>query len=61
MKEFITLLNDVVEGLVSRGYRARGGSDVYRLLENDNLVVKVFLNNYKNPSHIVTKISYNKE
>jgi hypothetical protein len=59
-EDLLILLSAVVEGLEAKGYKQQGGSGVYRILENDDQGIKVFFNNYKNPTHIITKISYKK-
>ena len=49
----------VVQGLLTQGYRDYGGSDVFRLLVNSRTqqVIKVFYNDYDNPTHIVIRES----
>ena len=54
------LLSQVVDGLVSQGYRVQGGSNKWRMLESDTQGVKVYFNSYENPTHIVTKVSWKK-
>lgn len=54
------LLEDTVEGLRKRGFMMSGGSDVFRLLhDKDDNCLKVFLNNYQDPTHIVVRYSSN--
>lgn len=54
----LELLDDTVEGLYHQGYKCVGGSDVWRLLRNrSGNEVKVFLNNYIRPTHIVVRHS----
>ena len=49
----------VVQGLLTQGYKDYGGGDVFRLLVNpkNSQVIKVFYNNYDNPTHIVIRES----
>jgi len=55
----IPTVETVVQGLITQGYKNYGGSDVFRLLINpkNNQVIKVFYNNYQNPTHIVIRES----
>ena len=48
----------VVKALVKQGYREKGGSDVFRILERaDGQNIKVYYNNYKEPTHIIVRES----
>jgi hypothetical protein len=49
----------VVQGLLTQGYQDGGGSDVFRLLINpkNRQIIKVFYNNYQDPTHIVIRES----
>lgn len=52
------LLKNIVDGLVTQGWSETGGSDVFRLLHNDrDDCLKVFLNDYTDPSNIVVRFS----
>jgi hypothetical protein len=55
----IDLLQNTVEGLTRRGYREWGGSDVFRIMKNDSnkTTIKIFLNNYEDPTHIILRFS----
>lgn len=58
---WIKLLENVCQGLKSQGFIEHGENDVFRTLskgENELCQsVKVYLNNYTNPSHIVVRYS----
>ncbi len=62
-EHLIRLLQDIVEGLTRRGYKELGGSDVFRIMNNDyhKTTIKLFLDNYDTPSHIVTRFSYRED
>jgi hypothetical protein len=49
----------VVNGLLMYGYKDFGGSDVFRVLSNTQTgqVIKVFYDDYDNPSEIIIKES----
>jgi hypothetical protein len=55
----IPTVDMVVTGLLAQGYLDYGGSDVFRLLvhKKTHQVIKVFYNNYDNPTHIVVRES----
>ena len=55
----IPTVETVVQGLITQGYKDYGGSDVFRLLVNDKThqVIKVFYNNYTEPTHIIIRES----
>ena len=51
------MLQASVNGLISAGWEEKGGSDVWRILEKENNCIKIYLNNYKFPNNIVTRLS----
>lgn len=59
---YIKLLQNVVEGLIIKGWIEQGGSEVFRILKNKKgNVIKVFLDNYKRPNTVIVRYSYNKK
>lgn len=61
LTDWMTLLAYTCAGLKSVGWRERGGSDVWRYFSrdvgNETQSIKVFLNDYKNPTCIVVRYS----
>ncbi len=56
------LLEDIVSGFLAIGYKERGGSCVIRFLtDKDGNELRVFLNDYINPSYIITRYGYHKD
>lgn len=53
----------VVKGLLTQGYKEIGGSDVFRILTNpnDRQVIKVFYNDYDDPTEIYIRESISSE
>jgi len=52
------LLRATVNGLIAEGYEESGGSNVWRLLhDEDDNCIKVFLNDYAFPTHIIIRLS----
>jgi len=62
-ERLIRLLQDTVEGLVRRDYKELGGSDVFRIMsDNENqAVLKLFLDNYDDPSYIIMRFVSRKD
>jgi hypothetical protein len=51
-------IDTIVKGLLSQDYKEKGGSDVYRILRReDGQEIKVYYNDYHNPTHIVVRAS----
>jgi hypothetical protein len=63
LKHWHDLLEDICNGLAKEGWFISGGSECFRILRNhkhllsDHTTIKVFLNDYDNPTHIVTRFS----
>lgn len=53
----IKLLEDTCQGLKTRGWNEHGGSSVWRYLSKGETSIKVYLNDYTTPTHIVTRYS----
>ena len=51
------LLQASVNGLIAEGYEESGGSDVWRLLHDQDNCIKVYLNDYAFPTHIITRLT----
>jgi hypothetical protein len=49
------IVDTVVKGLITQGYKELGGSKVFRLLKKGNKVIKVFYDNYEKPNHIIIR------
>ena len=52
------ILQASVNGLIAEGWKNTGGNDVWRILhDKDDNCIKIFLNDYKFPTFIVTRLS----
>ena len=52
------LLQATVNGLIAEGYEEYGGSEVFRLLhDNNDNCIKVYLDSFYYPTHIITRLS----
>ena len=48
----------IVQALIRQGYKSKGGSDVFRILFRENgQHIKVYYNDYKNPSYVIVRES----
>jgi hypothetical protein len=57
LESWYDLLDEVCIGLQTTGYREHGGSKLFRLLSKNKTSIKVFLNNYTEPSYIIVRYS----
>ena len=57
--DLYNLIENTVIGLKEQGYEEAGGSSVWRLLHDPitGRDLKVFLNNYEKPTHIIMRYS----
>lgn len=51
------LFDSIVEGLQKQGYKIHGGGNLFCILSDGDQYVKVFANNYDNPSYIIVRYS----
>jgi len=52
------LFEDITQGLVSGGWRIRGGNDdTFLILIKDGKTIKVFADNYDKPNHFIVRYS----
>lgn len=49
------LFNDLCKGLSFQGYQELGGSDVFRMFKKDGCGIKLFIDNYEEPNHIIVR------
>lgn len=62
VRQYRALFEDVVSGLVCRGWKRMGGNDEsFHILTKDGNTIKVFANDYGNPSHLVVRYSVTKD
>lgn len=56
------LFTDITKGLVTQGWKVHGGNDDnFLILQKDGDAIKVFANNYREPTHFVVRYSVKAE
>jgi len=49
------LIEDLVRGLETQGWVFLGGSEHFAILDKDDKGVKIFVNDIKNPTHLIVR------
>ena len=56
------LFTDIALGLVTQGWKVKGGNDdTFLILERNGDNIKVFADNYKEPNHFIVRYSVKKD